>query len=181
MFSLKSHRLLRIVSASILLLLPLVSSPAQEDPDPNSPTPVLLTEAETTRALAAPAGKSRTRSLTRLASQAFSPDQKVELFVTNISLMDGEGANAFRMYMRDGKGRDYRVPVLEIRTIDSQPGVYSIVIRLTDEIRYWPAPTPDGDVLLRLTWRGLTSNTVLLGFGKIGGEIKDDSGSTPMP
>jgi uncharacterized protein (DUF1800 family) len=181
MFSLKSHKWLRIVSTSILLLLPLVATPAQADPDPNSPTPVLLTEPESTRALAAPVGKARTRSLTRLATRAFMPDQKVELFVANLSLLEDEGASAFRMYMTDVKGREYRIPVLEVRPPEMVEGVYSIVIKLTDEIGYWQPPTADGDVLLRLTWRGLTSNSVRLGFGKVGGDIKDAPGSTPMP
>ena len=173
MFSLKSHVWLRIVSASVFLLLPLVTTPAQEDPDPNSPTPILLTESGSTRALAHPVGKGKPSSLPRSSSVIFWPDQKVELYVTNLALIEGEGANAFRIYMQDADGREYRFPVLEIRELDTQPGIYSVVTRLTDELRYWPAPNPDGDVLVRLTWRGLTSNQVRLGYGATGGRIKD--------
>ena len=179
MFSLKSHAWLRIVSASVFLLLPLAITPAQDDPDPNSPTPILITEAGSTRALAMPVGKTRRNTLSDEANRIFWPDQKVELFVTNLSLMEGEGANAFRVYMKDAKGREYRLPVLELRHLDNQPGVYSVVVQLTDQIRYWPAPTPDGDVLVRLTWRGLTSNSVRLGYGSTGGPIKDDNGTVP--
>jgi uncharacterized protein (DUF1800 family) len=178
MFSVKSHVFLRIVSVLALILLPLAISPAQDDPDPNSPTPILLSESGSTRALATPV---ETRRNTRSALRIFWPNQKVELFVTNLALMEGEGTNAFRVYMKDVKGREYRLPVLEMRPLESQPGVFAVVIRLTDEIRYWPAPTADGDVLVRLTWRGLTSNQVRLGFGATGGEIKDAPGSVPTP
>lgn len=181
MFSFTSHVRLRIASLSVLMLLPLAAALAQDDPDPNSPTPVLLSETESTRALAAPVGKRRPNALPRSSSSVFWPDQKIELFVTNLALMDGEGANAFRLYMKDAKGRDYRLPVLEIRPLDLQPGVYGVVTRLTDQIRYWPAPTADGDVLIRLTWRGLTSNSVRLGFGSAGGKIQDEPGAVPTP
>ena len=179
MFSLKSHAWLRIVSASVFLLLPLAIVPGQEDPDPNSPTPVLLTETGSTRALALAAGKNRRNALPETSTRIFWPDQKVELFVTNLALLEGEGANAFRIYMKDARGREYRLPVLELRHLDTQPGVYAVVVQLTDQIRYWPAPTADGDVLVRLTWRGLTSNSVRLGYGATGGPIKDDPGSVP--
>ncbi len=182
MFSLRSHRLLRIVSLSIFVLLPLATASAQEDPDPNSPTPILISEPDSTRALAVPSGrKVARRSLARTASQVFWPDQKIELFVTNLSLMEGEGANAFRIYIEDDKGREYRLPVLDFRAADGQPGVFSVVTQLTDQIRYWPAPEPTGDVLVRLTWRGLTSNRVRLAYGATGGKIKDDPTAAPTP
>lgn len=180
MFSLKSHVWLRIVSLSVLVLLPLAFTPAQDDPDPNSPTPVLLSESGSTRAVAVPAGKGRRVALPRTSSRVFWPNQKIELFVTNLALLDGEGANAFRVYMQDANGREYRFPVIEIRPVDSQPGVYSLVTRLTDELRYWPAPNPDGDVLVRLSWRGLTSNSVRIGFGATGGKLRDDAVPAPL-
>jgi uncharacterized protein (DUF1800 family) len=154
---------------------------AQEDPDPNSPTPILLSEEDSTRALAVHAEKQPPTKVSKASSGFFWPNQRVELFVANLSLMEGESANAFRVYMKDGKGREYRLPLLEIRPADHMPGVYSVVIRLTDEIRYWPTPTADGDVLIRLTWRGLTSNSVRLAYGGTGGKIQDEKGAVPTP
>src|SRR5687767_6648914 len=107
----RSHIWLRTVSALVFVLLPLAATPAQEDPDPNSPTPILVSEEGSTRALAMPAGKIRSTSLTRSSGKIFWPNQKVALLVTNLALIDGEGANAFRIYMTDAKGREYRFPV----------------------------------------------------------------------
>jgi uncharacterized protein (DUF1800 family) len=181
MFSLKSHALLRMISASVCVLLSLVMVPAQEDPDPNSPTPILLSESDSTRALAVPVGKQTRQAGSRVSPRVFYPNQKVEIFVTNIDLMEGEGANAFRVYIQDGKGREYRFPVVEIRESNFQKGVFGVVIELRDEIRYWAEAPADGDVLVRLTWRGLASNRVRLAFGSTGGEIKDDPGAVPTP
>ena len=184
MFSLKSHTLLRIVSALVLVFLSLGSTLAQDDPDPNSPTPVLISENDSTRALVNPTGivgkRGRSSSL-RSAANVFLPDQKVELLVSNIDLMDGEGANAFRVYIQDSRGREYRFPVLEIRRSDIQKNVFVVVTQLTDQIRYWNEPPAEGDVLVRLTWRGLASNRVRLGLGSTGGSIKDDPGAVPTP
>lgn len=181
MFSLRSHVGLRVVSALALVFLSLGLVLAQDDPDPNSPTPVLLSEPDSTRALTTLPGKQVRGAMSRSDSRVFYPNQKVELFVSNISLMEGEGANAFRIYVEDSKGRQYRFPVVELREVESHPGVYGVVTLLTDEIRYWPSPTADGDLLVRLTWRGLTSNRVRLAFGATGGKIKDDPGAVPTP
>ena len=59
--------------------------------------------------------------------------------------------------------------------------MYGISVKLTDEIGYYKPPRAIGDLLIRPTWLGLTSNQVRLGFGKIGGEIKYNSGVMPTP
>ncbi|MEP7148639.1 MAG: DUF1800 family protein, partial [Acidobacteriota bacterium] len=179
MFSLKSHALQRMISVSVFILLSLVMVPAQDDPDPNSPTPILLSENDSTRALASPVGKSRRSS--RSSSRVFWPNQKIQMFVTNIDLIEGEGANAFRVYIQDAKGREYRFPVLDFRPSDLQKNVFEVVVALTDDLRYWAEPPTEGDVLVRLTWRGLSSNRVRLALGATGGLIKDDPDARPTP
>lgn len=179
MFSLKSHALMRMISVSVFVLLSSVIVPAQDDPDPNSPTPILLSENDSTRALASPVGKSRRSS--RTSSRVFWSNQKIQMFATNIDLLDGEGANAFRVYIQDAKGREYRFPVLDIRPSDLQKNVFEIVVALTDDLRYWAEPPTEGDVLVRLTWRGLSSNRVRLALGATGGSIKDDPDARPTP
>ena len=177
-----SHTILRIMSAAVFILLPLAIVSAQDDPNPNSPTPILLTEPDSTRALAQPFAKLTQRgTLSKPSTQIFWPNQKLELFVTNLDLMPGESSNAFRLYLQDSIGREYRIPVLEIRPAPDQPGVFGVVTLLTDELKYWPAPEPHGDVLVRLTWRGLVSNAVRLAYGATGGAIKDPADSFPTP
>ena len=170
----------------ILTLLALVSAAAfavaAQDGDPNSPTPVLLSEAGSTRALAQEPGKIRTTGeLARATSQAFQPEEKVELFVTSLDLMQDEGANAFRVYAIDRNQHQFRFPVLAIEPMEGTGGVYRVTILLKDEIGFWDTPQADGDLLIYLTWRGLASNQVRLGFGVVGGDIKEDPASRPTP
>ena len=83
MFSLRSHALLRAISALVLVFLSFGFTLAQDDPDPNSPTPVLISESGSTRALTYSVGSEC--EVSRLdPPQTYSCRSKVELFVTNI-------------------------------------------------------------------------------------------------
>ena len=182
MISRKSCLLLKVLSASFAIFLLAFPVLAQEvDPDPDSPTPVLLSEPETTRALTAIPTKIKRVNQLKNQDKAFALEQNVTIYVTNLDLMKGEGSNAFRVYAEDVKGRKYRFPVLDLQPANGLVGVYALTIKLKDEVGFWEQPTADGDVLINVTWRGLTSNRVRLGLGKAGGDIKDDEGAVPTP
>jgi len=166
------QQILGAVLATFLLMFPVQAQ--QEDPNPDSPTPVLLSEAGSTRALAAPSESIGQTNLSKIKSGAFSANSKILLFVSNLDLMPDEGANAFRVNVEDAKGRQYRFPVLEIMPVKNQKGVYALTVLLTDELKFWERPKFKGDVLVSLAWRGLVSNSLRLGIGKTGGIIKND-------
>ena len=128
---------------------------AQDDPDPNSPTPIVLSEVNSTRAVAQNVRNAVRVPLNKIpTSQAFPPDSEVVLYVTDLNLMDGEGANAFRVYATDGQGHIYGFPVTDLQKAPSAKNVYAMTIRLTDDIGYWATP-PEGDLAVYVTWRGL--------------------------
>lgn len=176
-----SRRFWRILTSVVLVSLTSIAVIGQ-DPDPNSPTPVLLSERDSTRALAGEAGKIRgVKDLTRAVAPAFQLGDTVDIFVTNLDLMEGEGANAFRVYALDKVGHQFRFPVVALVEVPDSDGVYRATIALKDEIGFWDRPEGDGDVLIYLTWRGLASNVVKIGIGKIGGDIKEDPQARPTP
>lgn len=155
-----------------------VSAFAQNDPNPNSPTPILLSAPDSTRALAA-SDAEKISVLPKAQNSAFEFNSKVVLFVTNVELMNGEGANAFRVYAQDALGKFYRFPVLNLKLIDRQNGIYALTIELRSEGEQQSAGS--GDVLVSVAWRGLQSNRVKLGLGSVGGSIRDDFGAAPTP
>ena len=165
-----SRFLLRISTTLVLGAFLIFGVVAQDDPDPNSPTPVLLSETGSTRALASFEGRP---------GKVFQPNSLIVLYVTGFKLSDDEGANAFRIYVEDADGRKYRFPVTDIQP--GRRGVYELTVQLTDQIGFWEPPKADGDLLVGVTWRGLISNRVKLGFGQTGGRIKDDPGAVPTP
>lgn len=156
---------------------------AEYDPetDPNSPSPILLSEDGTTRALAVESFSGKRTSLEKVESRAFAPESSVVVFVTNLDLMKDEGANAFRAYIETKEGKQYRFPVLDIQPVSGREWIYAMTILLKDDVGFWEPPTADGDVLLRISWRGMTSNRVRLGLGEIGGKVREDEGAVPTP
>lgn len=154
---------------------------AQDDPDPNSPTPVFISMEGTPRAFAYTALRSRKYTFAKPSVEAFRPNSRIVLFVTNVALMEDEGAGAFRVYAEDGNGRTYRFPVLDLSSVADRPGVYAITTVLRDEIGFWPRPEPNGDLKLYIAWRGLASNSLKLGFGRTGGKFENDKSLRPSP
>lgn len=178
MDSSRARLLPRILSVGLVFFLFVFSITAQDDPNPDSPTPVLLGQANSNRVLAIPATTSRRVRLPKIKSQAFSAGSKVSLFVTGISLLPDEDASAFRVYAEDDKGRRYRFPVLDVQPAKGQTGIYALTVRLTDELGFWENPVFGGDVLVSVGWRGMTSKRLRLGIGGTGGNIKDDAPET---
>lgn len=156
---------------------------ADDDPDPNSPTPVLLSFRESTRALAVEGRAAKRVDLATIQERAFSLDSQITLFVANLKFMQDEGASALRVYAQDAQGRYYRFPVVAVEALGPQAarGMYAVTVQLTDQTGYWPTIDAHGDVLLMLTWRGLGSNRVRLGIGQTRGGPADDKGAVPTP
>ncbi|MEO7538712.1 MAG: hypothetical protein ABIV21_01685, partial [Pyrinomonadaceae bacterium] len=112
---------LQILIAIAAPLLLVSAATAQLDPDPNSPTPVLISLASSTEALAVPDKLAGRTDLSRVTVQAFRTGQKIRLFVKNITLPPGEGASAFRIDVEDVNGRRYRFPVVRIEPYTGYP------------------------------------------------------------
>lgn len=181
-----SQRFLRIMSTTAVVAVLSVIGLGQSisDPDPNSPTPILLSIQGSTRAVAIPAERLGKVPINRITESAFRPDSRVVLFVRNLSLLPDEGANAFRVYVEHANGRNYTFSVLSIEPYTDPTagrGIYALTVQLTDQNRFWEPPTADGDILIGVTWRGLISNRLRLGLGTTGGKIADPPGSLPTP
>lgn len=170
----------QIISAAFLIFLSSFPVLAQLDPDPNSPTPILISKSGSTRALVNSMEISDRRTSVK-GDEAFKYNTKIVLFVTNIELMETEGANAFRVHVRDANGRHYRFPVVAIEQHQDYEWVYAVTVLLKDEIGFWQEPPARGDVLVNVSWRGLESNQVKLGLGKGSRKIREVAEGVPTP
>lgn len=175
MVGMKSHRYLRVFTAFFVFCFLSVPLIAQDDPDPNSPTPVLVKAKASTRVLAASADSVARPEPNAPAVEAFPPNSRVAIYVQNIALMAGEGADAFRVIAEDSRGFTYRFPVVDAYEagLGRTGRTYAVVFELRDEIGYWGEPAT-GDILIRLSWRGMTSDRLRIGYGETGGSLKDD-------
>src|SRR4051794_32199539 len=111
MNSKRSLLILQVLTAFALVSFAALPAASQDDPDPNSPTPILISQTRSTRALAV-AGDGGHVEFARIPNRSFDADTNVTLFVTNLTLMPDEGANAFRVYASDIAGHQYRFPVV---------------------------------------------------------------------
>lgn len=170
-----------ILFAAILTLsVSVISTAAQPDPDPNSPTPVILTTTESTRALASRGTSRSIAEASRHNGESFDPGTTVTIYAANIRLRPGETSDAFRIYVTDADGRQYRFPVASITPIIPR-GHFAITFVIRDELGFWNSLTADGDVHMYLTWRGLMSNVVTFGIGATGGRLPKIDGAAPTP
>lgn len=144
--------------------------PAQNDPNPNSPIPILIPAPNSMYALALPARAKELRGLpatTKDPSVPLDLNARTVLFVRNVQLMKGEGSNAFRVYAADAFRRLYRFPVLNLQPVDERNGTYAITVELRDELQVSDV-APSGELLVSVAWRGLESNKLLLTVGEKG-------------
>ncbi len=147
-----------------------VQSFAEDDPNPDSPAPVLLSQTGSSQILAVD-GSKWDGTLPKSSQTVFRPGQKnvLTLFVTNLDLMDGEGANALRVYLYQKSGKIYELQTEELVRINKT--VFALKVRIYDRDGYRGQPQADGESVIYLTWRGLVSNALKISLGKTGGEI----------
>ena len=131
------HR--RTGTKSVEAFLELGWGPVEAEIDPNSPTPILLSQEDSTRALTGSPDAIARKGRSLMSDTAFAPGSKVNIFVTNLDLMEGEGANAFRVYAEDAKGRHYRFPVLDIQPLKGNESVYAVTVLVRDDVGFFQA------------------------------------------
>lgn len=143
---------------------------AEDDPNPDSPTPILLSQENSTQVLAV-SSATRKGNLPRSSQTLFRPgrDSIVTLFVTNLELMDKEGVNALRVYLYQKSGKTFELENVELTRVNKT--VYALKVRIYDRDDYRGQPLADGESVIYLSWRGLVSNPLKIFIGRTGGAI----------
>jgi uncharacterized protein (DUF1800 family) len=132
--------------------------------------PILISEAGSTRALTVlPLAGANPRIIQPGRRQV------VTFYLANLDLLPGEGGNAFRVELEDS--RHYRIPlqIAGFEPVAEYKGVYALSVRLGGDVGRI------GDALLRVTWRGMSSNRVRVSVGYEGGKLDNDPDSYPTP
>jgi uncharacterized protein (DUF1800 family) len=128
-------------------------------------SPILISEPGSTRALFTIDGHSGATNP--------QPGQVVRFYVTGLDLMEGEGATAFRAELEDARRYRYPLQIVSFERSTWLRNVYEIAVRLDNVY--------EGEHLVRVTWRGMSSNRTRLPIGEGGSRIEDDPGSVPTP
>ena len=139
--------------------------------------PVLLSRSDSTRAIALDSVTLKSEPFSPNASIQFGSDSRtrIAVFAMNLSLLAGEGANAFTSEIEDGSGKRYPLKVEYVGRVPGFEGITMLILRLADDLG------EVGDVLLRINLRGVSSNRVRLAIGHLGGGPNDDPGAVATP
>ena len=130
----------------------------------NTAAPVLLTSPNSTRAVALDSVTLMAEPFPPNAPLQFGSDARtrVMLFATNLTLQAGEDASAVTAEAEDGIALRYQLSVEAVVSVPDCPGITAVVVRLHDNLG------DAGDVLIGITYHGMTSNRVRIGIGHVG-------------
>ena len=140
-------------------------------------SPVLISQPDSTRAIAFDSVTRRREPFNPTAEVKFGSDSatRIMLFAMNLQLQPGETATAVTADAEDASHGLYSLPVEYIGPVPNNPWASSVVIRVPDNL---PAT---GDVLVRIKYHDVASNRVRVGIGEVGGGPPDDLNATPTP
>lgn len=125
--------------------------------------PVLLTQANSTRAVALESVRLMREPFSINSTFALDGRTRIILFSNNLELLPGDDLSVVRAEAEDRARRIYPLNVEYVGRVPDQPQLNQVVLRLNDGM------TDDtGDVLVQVTYRGMASNRVRIGVGHVG-------------
>jgi len=170
------RRVVLICSVLILVCLALSSGPTKNSAAQSTP-PRLVTRTNTTRAIALESVTLYAEPFPLIQTIQFGVDSRTRilLFVENLGLLTGEGAEAVTAEAEDGNHIRYPLVVERVDTVTGYAWMRALVIRLNQNLG------DPGDVLIGITVHGRASNRVRVGIGHVGGGPPDDPPTTLPP
>jgi hypothetical protein len=143
----------------------------------NQGVPVLVSQQDSTRALALDSILRLPEPFQLSYSYPWITDRRtrVMLYAMNFELLPGESLTVVRAEMEDASHRIYPLTVEYVGKVPEISWLNRIIVRLNDDLG------DVGDVLVKITYRGIASNRVRLAIGHIGGGLPDEAGSVPTP
>lgn len=130
-----------------------------------APAPMLLTEENSTRAVALDSVTWMRDPFPLFATYNFSSDSRarIQLFALNLQLSSGEDYRAVSAEIEDSAGRIYPLEVEHVGNLTGFEFISCVIVKL-------PADLPEtGDVQVRVKLRGVFSNSAYIGIIRPGG------------
>lgn len=136
--------------------------------------PVLISETDSTRAIAFDSVIFVKEPF--VLSNRFASDGRTRVMVFALNVPVSPGVEATLSADAQTADQNHHALLVEKAfTVSSLPWLTAVILKLNDRL------DNAGDVLLRLTYSGLSSNRVRIAIGRIGDGPPDDVGSEPTP
>jgi uncharacterized protein (DUF1800 family) len=164
-------RTVRAPRAFFALVAVLVSAVAARS------APVIITENNSTRAIAVDAVSRMRDPFSTSSPGLVGSDRRarVVFFVLNLDLLAGEPAKALSADAEDGAGKRYELTVEDVRPVPGFEGLQQVTVLLD------PLMENVGDVLVRVSLHGVSSNRARITMGHATAIPSDDVGAVPQP
>lgn len=131
---------------------------ATPTPTPAPTPPVLLTQPNTSRALALHSVMFNREPFVVRSPLNLSGDQRtrIMLFATTLELLSGETPSVITVRAVDARGNSYQLPVEQVLKFSNLNWLTTLIVRLPDDT------TITGDLLINISIRGAVSNNALI-------------------
>jgi len=131
---------------------------ATPTPTPTPTPPVLLTQPNTSRAIAIHSVLFSREPFTVRTPLNLSGDQRtrIMLFATTLELLAGETSSAITVRAVDSRGNNYQLPVEQVLKFSNLNWLTTLIVRLPDDTAI------TGDLLINVSIRGAVSNNVFV-------------------
>ena len=158
----------------LTFILLVINSVSLQDTGAQATRPILISHPDSTRAISFESVTRQREPFTSTVQVKFGSDAatRIMLFAMNLQVQSGETVTADA---EDATRTIYPLTVEHIDSVPDQPWASSLVIRLPQNLPH------TGDVLVRITHRGMASNRVRIGIGHVGDGPPDDTGAVPTP
>jgi uncharacterized protein GlcG (DUF336 family) len=169
---------MRFLLPTLVCALLLIGSPTlSRRVHSQSNKPILISEETSTRAVAVDSVTQKHEPFAMTAAVPWGPDNRtrIMIFAMGLSLQPVEGPNAIIAEAEDGAHHIHSLAVEYVGPVPEQDWISSIVVRLDDTLN------DAGDVLIGITYHGVSSNRVRVGIGHLGDGPPDDAGAVPTP
>ncbi|HVG38087.1 MAG TPA: DUF1800 family protein, partial [Pyrinomonadaceae bacterium] len=138
----------------------------------------IITEPNSTRAISFNAVTRQKEPFTAATDDPLHTDKRtrVMIFAENFDLTVGDGLMLLKAEAEDGSHKRFALAVENMSRVPGQEWLTAITLRLPDGM---PGV---GDVFMRLSYQGVSSNRVRVGIGNVGGGLPDaDVAAEPAP
>jgi uncharacterized protein GlcG (DUF336 family) len=135
----------------------------------------LISDESSTRAIAIHSVTLQREPFNPSSQMSWGNDNRTRIMLFAMGLDRNAPPSEVVATAQDGANRTYTLPVEYLGPVPEQDWVTSVVLRLDDQMN------DPGDVLIGITYKGISSNRVRVGIGHVGDGPPDDEGAAPTP
>jgi len=136
---------------------------------------ILISDESSTRAIAIHSVTLQREPFNPTSQMSWGNDNRTRIMLFAMGLDRNAPPSEVVATAQDGANRTYSFPVEYLGPVPEQDWVTSVVLRLDDQMN------DPGDILIGITYKGVTSNRVRVGIGHVGDGPPDDEGAAPTP